>query len=115
MEENFSKSKELEVAIKAAKEAGKILEKYFETEILTEMNKENMPITLADRESEDAIKKIILGEFPKHSISGEETGMTDNQSEYVWHVDPIDGTRNFSRGIPYFAVSIALEHKKELI
>ncbi len=109
-----NKSKELEVAIKAALEAGKILEKYFETDILKELKEDNSIVTLADRDSEDIIKKIILSAFPSHSILGEETGHTKNGHEYIWHVDPVDGTRNFANGIPLFAVSIALEYKNEL-
>ena len=83
-----NKSKELKVAIKAALEAGKILEKYFETKILKEFKEDKSIVTLADRESEEIIKKIILENFPDHSILGEETGMTANKSEYVWHIDP---------------------------
>ena|SRR3989344_5680466 len=109
------KSKSLEVAIKAAQEAGKILEKYFETEILKEFKEDASITTIADKESEELIKKIILENFPEHSILGEETGMTGEQSDYVWHVDPLDGTRNYSNGIPLFAVSIALAYKRELI
>ncbi len=118
MQNNFSKSKELEVAIKAALEAGKILEKYFETEILKEFKEDTSIVTLADRESEDVIKKIILNAFSAHSILGEETGMTGKrgrENDYIWHVDPIDGTRNFANGIPLFAVSIALVCRDEVI
>src|SRR3989338_362499 len=110
-----NKSRELEVAIQAALEAGKILEKYFETEILKEFKEDNTPVTLADRESEEIIKKIILKEFPGHSILGEETGATENKSDYVWYVDPIDGTRNFANGIPLFAVSVALAFQEEVV
>ena len=82
-----NKSKELEVAIASALEAGKIIEKYFETEILKELKEDKSIVTLADKESEDVIKKIILNEFPNHSILGEETGMTKNSGEHVWHID----------------------------
>lgn len=113
-----NKSKELEVAIQAALEAGKILEKYFETEILKSIKEDKSIVTLADKESEEIIKKIIFETFPTHSILGEETGMNGEKgqaSEYVWHVDPVDGTRNFANGIPLFAVSIALVYKEEII
>lgn len=110
-----NKSKELEVAIKAAREAGKILEKYFETELLHETKDDDSIVTIADKESEEIIKKIISGDFPEHSILGEETGHTDNMSEYTWHVDPLDATRMFSRGLPVFAVSLAIEHSGELL
>ena len=110
-----NKSKELEVAIRAALEAGKVVEKYFETEILKEFKEDNTPVTLADRESEEIIKKIIVENFPEHSILGEESGRTENNSDYVWYVDPIDGTRNFANGIPIFAVSIALAFQDKVI
>ncbi len=110
-----NKSKELKVAIKAALEAGKILEKYFETEILKDFKEDKSIVTLADKESEQVIKSILLKEFPEHSLLGEETGMTENKSDYVWYVDPVDGTRNFANAFPLFVVSIALAYKGELI
>src|SRR3989338_2494493 len=106
MQDNLGKSKELEVAIQATLEAGKILEKYFETEISRTVKD--------DKEAEDVIKKIILNAFPHHSILGEETGMTQNENENIWYIDPIDGTRNFANHIPLFAVSIALFSKDSL-
>ena len=115
MQDNSGKSKELEVAIKAALEAGKVLEKYFETEVLKEFKEDKSIVTLADREAEDVIKKIIFSSFPEHSILGEETGMTKKLSDYTWHIDPLDGTTNFSNGIPIFATSLALEHKGVVI
>lgn len=108
------KSKELEIAILAAKEAGKVLEKYFETGILREFKEDKSVVTLADKESEEVIKKVIFEAFPDHSIFGEETGLTENGGSYKWHIDPLDGTKNFANAIPIFAVSIALEHKGRL-
>lgn len=110
-----NKSKELQIAIKAALEAGKVLEKYFETEILKDVKEDKSIVTLADKESEDIIKKIIFEAFPDHSILGEETGMTRNGHEYTWYIDPIDGTRNFANAIPLFAVSVALEYQNNII
>ncbi len=110
-----NKSKELEVAMQAALEAGKIVEKHFETELIHEVKDDKSIVTIADKESEEIIKKIILTAFPQHSILGEETGLTQNGNDYVWHIDPIDGTRNFANGIPLFSVSIALENKGEIV
>jgi myo-inositol-1(or 4)-monophosphatase len=109
------KSKELEVAIKAALAGGKILEQYFETEILREIKEDDSIVTHVDKETEGLVKKILLDAFPEHSILGEETGLTKNGQEYTWYIDPIDGTRNFSNGIPLFAVSIALVYGGEVI
>ncbi|TSC77619.1 MAG: myo-inositol-1(or 4)-monophosphatase [Parcubacteria group bacterium Gr01-1014_24] len=109
-----NKSKELEVAIKAALEAGKILERHLETEIFKGIKDDKSISVIADGESEEVIKKIISQDFPEHSILGEETGMTGEASDYVWHIDPVDGTRNFAHGIPFFAVVIALLYKNDL-
>ena len=110
-----NKSLELKVAISAALEAGKILEKYFETEIIKQIKEDTSITTLADTESEDTIKKIIWETFPEHSVMGEETGHTKNAGAHTWHIDPIDGTRNFANGIPLFTISIALEYESNII
>ncbi len=109
-----NKSRELEVAIRAALEAGKILERHLETEIIKGVKDDKSISVIADGESEEIIKKIISEAFPVHSILGEETGMTKKGEDHVWHIDPIDGTRNFAHGIPFFAVSIALLYKGDL-
>mgnify|MGYP003395445745 CR=1 FL=1 len=109
-----NKSEFLEVAIKAALKAGEIVKGHFNTDILKELKEDTSIVTLADKESEEIIKKIILEKFPDHSILGEETGMTDKNSEYLWCIDPIDGTSNFANGIPIFGISIALVHKGEI-
>jgi myo-inositol-1(or 4)-monophosphatase len=109
-----NKSKELEVAIEAALAAGKILEKYFETEILKEYKEDLSVVTRADTDSEEIIREIITRNFPDHAMLGEEGGLT-GESEYRWHIDPVDATKNFANGLPIFAVSIALEYKGEVI
>src|SRR3989344_2252492 len=103
MPDNLVKSKELKVALEAALEAGKILERHLETDIIKSMKHDKSISVLADGESEEMIKKIIFEAFPEHSILGEETGMTGQESDYVWHVDPLDGTRNFAHGGPFFS------------
>lgn len=110
-----NKSQELQIAIKAALEAGALLKGYFEGDIGKELKDDSSFVTIADRESEEIIKNIISKNFPTHSILGEETGMTKNDDMYVWHIDPIDGTHNFANGIPIFGVSIALEKQGGLI
>ena len=105
----------MQTAINAALQAGKILEKYFETDILKEFKEDQSIVTLADREAEDAIVKMLNETFPEHSIIGEETGAKENGHEFTWYIDPIDGTRNFSNGMPFFAVSIALLQKLDVV
>ncbi|HTE48555.1 MAG TPA: inositol monophosphatase family protein, partial [Candidatus Paceibacterota bacterium] len=110
-----NKSKELEVAIKAALAAGEVLDKYFKEGMKHEIKDDKSAVTLGDTESEIIIKKIIGDAFPDHSIIAEETGHTKNNHAYTWYVDPVDGTRNFARGVPLFAVSIALADGDKLL
>lgn len=110
-----NKSKELQIAIKAAQEAGKILERHQETDIERGVKEDKSMVTLADAESEEVIKKFISENFPEHSIIGEETDAIKNKSPYTWYVDPVDGSRNFAHKIPFFAVSIALLHDEDII
>jgi myo-inositol-1(or 4)-monophosphatase len=80
-------------------------------------NKEgvNNLVTEADHASEKAILEVIRSNYPDHFILSEETGEIKMDSEYKWVIDPIDGTVNFAHGIPLCCVSIALEHKGEII
>src|SRR3990167_6689479 len=102
------KSTELKVAIRAALEAGKILEWHQETEIKRGVKEDKSMVTLADTESEELIKRIISEKFPDHSIIGEETDPIIKEGSYTWYVDPVDGSRNFAHQIPFFAISISL-------
>lgn len=105
-----------EFAIKAAKEAGKIHLKYFNTELkINHKSGPNDRVTIADLESEKAIVDIIKGQFPEHNILAEEAKYEKTDSEYRWIIDPLDGTNNFSHGMPFFCCSIALEKSNELI
>ena len=110
-----NKSKELKIAIKAAKSAGKIVKKYFELELDWQTKDDNSILTVVDGKSEEIIKKIISKNFKDHCILGEETGSNQKVCNYTWHIDPIDGTRNFAKGIPFSAISIALECTCDLL
>ena len=68
-------------------------------------------ITKADRESEDKVVAIIKSEFPEHGIYGEEGTNYQLDADYVWYIDPLDGTSNFVRNIPLFGVSVGIVHK----
>ena len=111
------KNEYLKIAIRAVENSGKILTEYFER--IHDFRQKNQNIrdlvTEVDLLSENNIKKIIEEGFPRHSINGEETGLLKKESEYCWHIDPIDGTVNYSQGIPLCAISIGLEHRKEII
>ena len=75
----------------------------------------NNPVTEADHAAERAIMDVIKAEYPDHYILSEEAGEIVQESSYKWIIDPIDGTINFSRGIPINCVSIGLEHNREVI
>jgi myo-inositol-1(or 4)-monophosphatase len=75
----------------------------------------NNLVTEADHAAEKAIMEVISLKFPDHYILTEESGDLAKDSEYKWIIDPIDGTINFAHGIPICCVSIALEHKGEII
>ena len=107
----------LQTAITAAKQAGDIIEKYFSLEPTMEFKDAGQRdiVTIADKEAEKAIREVILKEFPHHGFWGEETGQTQMDKEYVWVVDPLDGTSNFALHIPLYAISIALTRNKEPI
>lgn len=98
----------LSVAISAARKAGAVTLRYFETSIAREVKADKSFVTAADKEAEAVIIAEIKRHFPAHSILSEEGGTEKNGSEFEWVIDPLDGTANFVNGIPLFAVSIAV-------
>lgn len=73
-------------------------------------------VTEVDREVEDLLSEAILGRYPDHGILGEEEGRRGREdADWIWHIDPIDGTLNYSVGIPVFSSSVAVEHDGQLI
>ncbi|MBL7762967.1 MAG: inositol monophosphatase [Chitinophagaceae bacterium] len=75
----------------------------------------NNPVTEADHAAEKAIMAVIKNQYPDHYILSEEAGKIIQDSAYKWIIDPIDGTINFSKGIPLNCVSIGIEHNNEMI
>lgn len=72
-------------------------------------------VTEVDREVEDELSELILDRFPDHRILGEEAGARGREdADWIWHIDPIDGTLNYSVGIPVFSCSIAVEERGQL-
>src|SRR4051812_36822473 len=100
-----------ELAINIAKEAGEVLLSHFGN-VATELKNSNYDIasivTKADRESESLIVSKIREHFPEHGIYGEEGTNENLSAEYVWYIDPLDGTSNFVRNIPLFGISIGI-------
>lgn len=95
----------LTVALEAAKLGAKHALTYFNKDIAVELKVDNTPVTIADKETEQVIRKKILESFPDSKFVGEEGGGNLNEKDY-WIIDPIDGTRMFLRGIPYWKVLI---------
>ncbi len=107
-------SHELETAILAAKEAGKIQMKYFGTPLQKKFKATQDLVTHADFEAETKIISILKKEFPDYGVLSEENGVTESDSEYQWIVDPLDGTFYYSHNYPAFGVLIALRKKDSL-
>jgi histidinol-phosphatase len=108
-------SEHLHVALEAARAAGKISRDYYAGNFTVETKADMTPVTQADVECEVAIRETILGRFPDHGIYGEEMGRTQGDAEYLWLVDPIDGTKGFVRQYPFFSTQIALMHNGEIV
>lgn len=105
----------LETAIKAARAAEEVVNKYYYGQFEVQIKADQSPVTIADIETEETIKKIILDAFPEHGFYGEETGKVNEDAEYNWLIDPIDGTKSFVRRYPFFSTQIALMKGDELI
>ncbi|MDE0789964.1 MAG: inositol-phosphate phosphatase [Woeseiaceae bacterium] len=105
----------LKVALAAADKAADISRSYFAGNFTVTTKADMTPVTQADVECEEAIRDLILNAYPEHGFYGEETGQTDLDAEYLWLVDPIDGTKGFVRQYPFFSTQIALMHNGELI
>lgn len=111
--ENFSK--ELIVAIDASDAAAKLIRSYFKGNFIVDIKEDMTPVTEVDIKAENTIKEIIMNAFPDYGFYGEETCRENKNSEYTWLVDPIDGTKGFVRGYPFFSTQIALMHRDEII
>ncbi|MBR3831393.1 MAG: inositol monophosphatase [Muribaculaceae bacterium] len=104
-------------AIAWAREAGEVQLKYFRSSHLNIRAKFNDSdiVTEADKASEQVIINNINRTYPQHAILSEEMGGNAIESDYRWIIDPLDGTTNFSNGLPLFSVSIAVEYQGEVI
>jgi len=104
----------LEIAIHAAREAGKLLTREFgRPPDVNEFHAHDIKLAL-DVESQDLITRHILGRFPDHALYGEEGIAGNERSEWQWIVDPIDGTVNYFYGLPHYCISIALRRAGEI-
>ncbi|PYE21463.1 myo-inositol-1(or 4)-monophosphatase [Paraburkholderia silvatlantica] len=95
-------------AVQLADEARKISLRYFRKKLDIETKSDESPVTIADREIEAHIRARLAQRFPAHGIFGEEHGRERTDAEYVWVIDPIDGTRSFVTGWPIWGTLFAL-------
>jgi len=108
-------NKFLEVAKEAAQAAGGLLRSQFGRPLTVDESLAHDIKLELDKRSQALIESLILSRFPDHAIYGEEGIRGDQNSEYQWVIDPIDGTVNFFYSIPHFAISIALRQNKKII
>ncbi|HLO78234.1 MAG TPA: histidinol-phosphatase [Magnetospirillum sp.] len=99
------------LADRLADAARPVIRKYFRTPVAVDGKADSSPVTIADREVEAAMRAIIAETYPQHGILGEEHGRQNTDAEWVWVLDPIDGTMAFITGKPSFGTLIALCHR----
>jgi len=105
--------KELEVAVEAARAAGQVALKHYGGSVAVTLKPDRSPVTQADKEAEQVIVELLRSAFPAYGFLGEEFGAQGDQT-VRWIIDPIDGTRNFVRGVPFWATLIGLEENGEV-
>jgi myo-inositol-1(or 4)-monophosphatase len=91
--------------------AGAVIRPLFRSALLVEAKGDASPVTRADREAEAAIRALVAARFPDHGVIGEEHGADRPDAEWVWVLDPIDGTRAFVTGRPLFGCLVGLLHR----
>lgn len=103
----------LAVAREAATAAAEVIAHYRRHGVRVERKADATPVTVADREAEAVIRQVLKASYPDHAIFGEEQGR-EGESDWLWLVDPLDGTKSFVRGTPFYSTQIALMYQGEL-
>jgi len=101
----------LALAIDLADAAGEAIRPYFRRPIAVDDKPDRSPVTAADRAAEAAMRALITARFPDHGVIGEEFGADREGADFIWVLDPIDGTKSFISGVPLFGTLIALAHQ----
>lgn len=99
------------LAHELADAARPIAARYFRTGVTVDDKTDQSPVTIADREAEMAMRELLDKHVPEHGVFGEEHGAVRTDAEYVWVLDPIDGTKAFITGLPLFGTLIGLFHR----
>ena len=105
----------LALALRLADAAGEVIRPYFRKPIAVIDKPDLTPVTAADRAAEETMRGLIERHFPEHGILGEEFGGVREDAEFVWVLDPIDGTKSFISGVPLFGTLIALTRNRHPI
>lgn len=105
----------LATALEAARAADAIVRAHYRKGFEVRIKADATPVTEVDEAAEAAVKAVLTRAFPDHGFYGEEGGKQNADAEYLWLVDPIDGTKAFVRGYPMFSTQIALMHRGELV
>ena len=105
----------LALAQRLADAAGAEIRPYFRRPLVVDDKPDLTPVTAADRAAEAAMRALIEVHFPDHGIIGEEFGRVREEAEFVWVLDPIDGTKSFISGVPLFGTLIALTRRQRPI
>jgi inositol-phosphate phosphatase/L-galactose 1-phosphate phosphatase/histidinol-phosphatase len=103
------------LALGLADAAGEAIRPYFRQPLTVDDKADLTPVTAADRAAEQAMRSLIESRFPEHGIIGEEFGRIRENAEFMWTLDPIDGTKSFISGVPLFGTLIALTRAKRPI
>ncbi len=106
--------KAMNVARRAAEAASAASLAHFRRGVRVDRKPDRSPVTQADRDSESAILAVVREAFPEHGFLGEETGERGGGGETRWIVDPLDGTKGFTRGGTFWGALVALEHRGEI-
>jgi histidinol phosphatase-like enzyme (inositol monophosphatase family) len=109
-------TKRLELAVEAARRAGQVTLQYFRRDdLVVDRKRDDSPVTVADRQAEELLRRLITAAFPDDAILGEELPDRPGTSGYRWILDPIDGTKSFIHGVPLYGTLIGVEHEGQSV
>src|SRR5699024_4817248 len=105
---NFDLDAIHQAAVAIARKGGEHTLTHFNTAVEVERKSDDSPVTIADRETEEVMREAIAEQFPDHGIIGEEYGRANESSSVQWILDPIDGTKSFIHGVPFYTTLIGV-------
>jgi len=105
----------LDAVHEAARVAGDVAMRHYQTALAIESKSDGSPVTIADREAETAVREWVTRRFPDDGIEGEELGVLRPDARRRWVIDPIDGTKTFVRGVPLWGTLVAIVEGTEVL